>query len=120
MYRWLVISIEVIVLVMVLRSPFAQYLLSDIQQSLSGWIEQIATLPQQAELDSLRNAMSGQMQAMRPFQRDYLNTIMENPASIESFHKLYCVKGDKNPYISGASLRFFCSRIEETELLTMK
>ncbi|MEW9798392.1 hypothetical protein [Alteromonas sp. CYL-A6] len=119
MYRWLIVSIEVVLLVTVLRAPFAQYLLGDIQDTVSGWIEEVATMPQKAELANLRNAMSGQMQAMRPFQRDYLNDVMQNSSSIVRFHSMYCVKGDKNPFITGASLRFFCSRIEETELLML-
>lgn len=119
MYRWIVIISEITVLVMLLRSTFAQYLLSDVQLTVSGWIEEVATIPEKTELNRLNQAMTGQVETMRPFQQEYLSDVMRNKASIRHFHKYYCQNDDKNPFVNGASLHFFCTKIEDTELLTM-
>lgn len=49
MLRFFIIAAEIIVLVIVLRSPFVQYLFEDIQNSLSEWLVSIATLPEREE-----------------------------------------------------------------------
>ncbi len=53
MLRFFIIAAEIIVLVIVLRSPFVQYLFEDIQNSVSEWLVSIATLPEREELSSL-------------------------------------------------------------------
>ncbi|RDV28031.1 hypothetical protein DXV75_03435 [Alteromonas aestuariivivens] len=117
MFRALVIIAEIIVLLLVLRSPFVQYFFADIHNSLSDWLVEMAQLPDKLELESLQKNVAPHFQAMRPFQKQYLSGVMSSRSSINHFHQLYCISGDKNPFIYGASLRYFCSSIEKTKLL---
>tara|TARA_B100002049_G_C15970086_1_gene328293 strand:- start:117 stop:479 length:363 start_codon:yes stop_codon:yes gene_type:complete len=117
MFRSLVIIAEIILLVIVLRTDFAQYLFADVQQSVSTWLEDIAKIPEQKALNELNKQVSPHFEAMRPFQKNYINDILTSKAKVRHFHSLYCAKDDKNPYIYGASLRFFCSQIERSSLL---
>ncbi|GGW80334.1 hypothetical protein GCM10007391_11550 [Alteromonas halophila] len=104
---------------MALQSTFAQYLLSDVQGKVSGWIEHVATIPEKVELRQVHEAMAGPMESMRPYQREYLNDVLKNKGSVRHFHKYYCKGDDKNPFVNGASLHYFCSQIEASELLTI-
>lgn len=119
MIRWLIVLTEIVILVMVFKSSFAQYLLSDVHKTVSGWIEHIATIPEQTELASIQEQMAPQVNTMRPFQQNYLNEVMSSKEGLVHFHRLYCVKNDKNPFIRDASLRYFCQTIENSRILSM-
>lgn len=120
MYRSLVIVAEIIILVILLRSTFVQYLFSDVQLTLTNWLVEISQIPERAELNALKETVAPNFEAMRPFQKEYLDGVMSNKASLNHFYALYCMKGDKNPYIYGASLHYFCNAIQNTQLLTVK
>lgn len=120
MFRGLIILVEIVVLVVVLRSSFVQYLFSDIQKDISNWLIELSELPDKAELSALRGKVEPNIQAMKGFQKDYLNGVMDNRDSVNHFYQLYCVKGDKNPYIYGATLRYFCNEIQATKLLNSR
>lgn len=117
MVRSFVVFAEIVLLIIVLRTEFAQYLLSDMQLSISNWMEEVASIPDKKELAELKKTVMPQFEAMRPFQKDYINDLLTNKAKVRHFHQLYCENGDKNPYINGASLHFFCSQIQRTDLL---
>ena len=68
MFRFFIIAAEIIVLVIVLRSPFVQYLFEDIQNSLSEWLVSVATLPERKELQSLQDRINIQLSPLKPYQ----------------------------------------------------
>lgn len=117
MFRGLVIVLEIVVLLFILRSPFVQYFFADIQKDLSDWLVELSEIPDRAELDSLTSRVAPNFEAMRPFQKEYLFGVMESKEGVNHFYSLYCQKGDKNPYIQGASLRYFCSELASTSLI---
>lgn len=119
MFRSFVVIAEIIVLTIVLRSSFVQYLFADAQNTVSNWLVAIAEIPDQAELAKLNERVTPNFTAMRPYQKDYLDGVMQSRSGVNHFYELYCIKGDKNPYISGASLRYFCTSIQQTQLLDM-
>ena len=71
MFRFFIIAAEIIVLVIVLRSPFVQYLFEDIQNSLSEWLVSVATLPERKELQSLQDRINIQLSPLKPYQQNY-------------------------------------------------
>ena len=119
MFRSFVVIAEIIVLTIVLRSSFVQYLFADAQNTVSNWLIEIAEIPDRAELAKLNEQVAPNFQAMRPYQKDYLDGVMQSRTGVNQFYDLYCIKGDKNPYISGASLRYFCTSIQKTQLLDL-
>lgn len=108
---------EIVVLVIVLQSSFVQYLFADAQRTVSDWLVALSEIPDQAELAKLSEQITPNFEAMRPYQKNYLHEVLESKSQVNHFYDLYCVRGDKNPYISGASLRYFCSSIQQTTLL---
>lgn len=117
MFRSFVVIAEIIVLTIVLRSSFVQYMFAGAQNTVSDWFVAIAEIPDQAELAKLNERVSPNFQAMRPYQKAYLDEVMQSRTGVNHFYEFYCVKGDKNPYISGASLHYFCTSIKQTQLL---
>ena len=108
MWRALVIFIEVVILVVVLRTSFVQYFLSDIQQTVTGWIETVIEIPEQQALSSLREKYFYNNMSLQPHQMDYVLDITESKEKLESFRQFYCVKKDKNPFIYGQNLVRLC------------
>lgn len=115
MWRAFVIFIEVVILVVVLRTSFVQYFLSDIQQTVSGWIESVVDIPEQQSLATLRERFFYNNMALQPHQVDYVLDITESREKLESFRQFYCVKKDKNPFIYGHNLNRLCDQIEITK-----
>jgi hypothetical protein len=115
MWRAFVIFIEIVILVIVLRTSFVQYFLSDIQRTVSGWIESVVDIPEQQSLSTLREKFFYNNMLLQPHQTDYVLDITENREKLESFRQFYCIKNDKNPFIYGQNLRRLCDQIESTK-----
>lgn len=118
MFRTFIVLLEIVVLVMVLRSPFVQYFFSDIQQSLTDWMTNLSMMEEKHKLEELRDAIAPYTSDMREYQKDYVLGITDNKESLKSFHRQYCVDGDKNPYIYGVNLRYICAAIQRSPLLS--
>ncbi|MCC2616407.1 hypothetical protein LJ739_09160 [Aestuariibacter halophilus] len=117
MIRSLIIILEIAVLVTLLRTSFVQYFLSDIQVSLSDWMTEVSLIAERQELDALRDAIAPVTTHMRDYQKAYMEDITSRKVKVQNFHHLYCEKGDKNPYVYGASLSQICSAIRQSHLL---
>jgi len=111
MIRLFIVFLEIVALVAILRSPFMQYWFSDMQNTMSNWMTEISELADQQELGELRDVIAPHMQNMNTYQKDYLHDITSSKYKVEHFRQLYCEAGDKNPFIYGASLRYFCTEI---------
>ena len=106
MLRFFIIAAEIIVLVIVLRSPFVQYLFEDIQNSLSEWLVSIATLPEREELSPLK-----------PYQQTYVQQITADSASVKRFYHTYCEKDDINPNFTGTKRVQLCLIIKQSSVM---
>lgn len=120
MFRYLIVLAEIVVLVTVLRSSFAQYLLSDIQQSLTTMMTEISLKLEQTQLDDLRYSLAPYTGQMREFQKDYINQVTESSANLENFHSKYCVAREINPFVNGANLELVCHTINSSKLVETK
>lgn len=117
MFRILVIAIEIGVLVLLLRSPYVQYLFSDVQLGLSDWLTELALAAEREELSELRESVEHVTGAMREYQQDYWFDVTSTKLKLVNFNQLYCINGDKNPYIYGNNLRVVCTSIQSSRLL---
>lgn len=117
MIRSLIIVLEIALLVIVLRSSFVQYFLSDMQNTVSNWLTEVSMVAERHELDTLRESFYPHLMDVREYQMDYINDITSDKAKLENFHRQYCVKGDKNPFVYGANLNLMCSAIKRTKLI---
>ncbi|AFT77200.1 hypothetical protein AMBLS11_03050 [Alteromonas macleodii str. 'Black Sea 11'] len=117
MLRFFIIAAEIIVLVIVLRSPFVQYLFEDIQNSVSEWLVSIATLPEREELSSLQDTINIQLSPLKPYQQAYVQQITADSASVKRFYHTYCEKDDINPNFTGTKRAQLCLIIKQSPVM---
>ncbi|MGS2721675.1 hypothetical protein [Paraglaciecola aestuariivivens] len=117
MFRFVVVSFEILALIMVLRSDFVQYWLSDLQTSASQWMDQVANVVENQQLSEFREDIKNYSQNLKPAQEEYIDKITENKAQLTRFNQHYCVAGDKNPFIYGVNLRYLCSEIQRKKII---
>lgn len=115
MKRFVVLILEIAVLVVILRSPFVQFWLSDIQNSLSELMMDIALAGERQMLSGLREKVAPHIANLKDYQKAYLEDGMSSRAKLEHFTLHYCQGGDKNPYIYGHTLTYLCSEINSTD-----
>ncbi len=117
MFKFFVVTFEILALVVVLRSSFVQYWLADFQDAAANWMLEISLLMDKQQLETLRAEIMPHTQNLADYQKDYLRQVTQSKASLASFHLYYCQNNDKNPYIYGASLRYVCSEINRAGIL---
>lgn len=118
MVRTLIIFAEVVVLIIILRSPFIQYLFSDIQNTVSGWFVNLSALPEKRELNQLQENAMSQLGKLKPFQKNYITQVTSSKASVKHFQKTYCNSKEVNPNFIGHQRAQFCMLIGQSSLLT--
>lgn len=117
MKKKLIILLEVLVLIVFLRSDFAAYFLDDMRQTLSHKMESLSELPEKRELNKFRNMIESSGHTFNDAQKDYLAKVTLTRDTLKRFYYLYCVNKDINPYIFGKNLAYTCSEINRTGIL---
>jgi hypothetical protein len=117
MLRFFIIAAEIIVLVIVLRSPFAQYLFEDMQNSISNWLTEMATFPEREKLDTLRVQINSQLSPLKPYQQSYVLEITKDAKAVKRFHKMYCEKSDINPNFTGTKRAQLCLIVKQSPIM---
>lgn len=120
MKKLALLAAEIILLVLLLQSTFVQYLFADIQAQLQTWLTDIAEHDERVALSALRDKVSPHMQNLSAYQLSYFDELTHSHSRLAHFHQLYCVGDDKNPYLYGATLRYFCSEIDRSNILNME
>ena len=117
MLRFFIIAAEIIVLVMILRSPFVQYLFADVQASISNWLIHVTTIPERRELKSLRDKINIQLSPLKPYQQSYVEQITQSKDGLNQFYVDYCKTGEINPNFSGTKRLQICQIIEQSPFM---
>jgi hypothetical protein len=117
MKKKLIILVEILVLIVFLRSDFAAYFLKDMRGALSNTMSSFSDLPEKRKLTKLRNLIESNGNPFSDAQKDYLIEITSTKDRLKRFYYLYCVNKDINPYIFGPNLSFTCREISRTSLL---
>ena len=117
MFRILLVLVEIAALVMLLRTSFAQYMLKDVQRSVTEIFTDISYGFEQTQLEDLRQSLAPQMVLMRDFQKDYILEITSSKANLKHFHIAYCDKKNINPYVNGSNLNIVCHAIVKAKLV---
>jgi hypothetical protein len=117
MLRFVVVTFEILALVMILRSGFVQFWLSDIQMTTTQWMHGISMTVDNQQLAKFRNEISAHVQDLTEPQTEYLNKITSTKTELKKFNLHYCHSGDKNPYIYGFNLRHVCGEISRKGIL---
>ena len=117
MLRFVIVTFEILALIMILRSAFVQYWLSDMQTTTSQWMHGISMTIDNQQLAQFRNEISAHFQDLNQPQTEYLYKITSTKAALKHFNQYYCHAGDKNPYIYGVNLRLVCGEISRKGIL---
>jgi len=117
MLRFVVVTFEILALIMILRSAFVQFWLSDIQTTTTQWMHDVSLTVDNQQLNKFRNQISGQVKGLTEPQTEYLYRITSTKSELSNFNIHYCHAGDKNPYIYGTNLRFVCGEISRKGIL---
>lgn len=118
MKKTIIVLIEIAILLVVLRSSFAQYVLQDMQRTVSGWFSYVAQTQERNQLEAVRNVLLQGPNELNEHQRAYLHKITADQEALRHFYGLYCRTDDINPYIYGAARFTLCRKIDQTpELL---
>jgi hypothetical protein len=117
MLRFVVVTFEILALVMILRSVFVQFWLSDMQTTTTQWMHGISMTIDNQQLTKFRNEISAHIQDLTEPQTEYLYKITSTKAELKNFNLHYCYTGDKNPYIYGTNLRHLCGEISRKGIL---
>lgn len=115
MKRTVVLLLEIALLLVILRSSFAQYLLADIQHSLSEWISHMAEMGERRTLSELKQRISPFIANLNEYQQDYILDMASSRSKLEHFERSYCRTQDKNPYVYGNTRIYLCSEIRKLE-----
>jgi hypothetical protein len=117
MLRFIVVTFEVLALIMILRSAFVQFWLSDVQTTTSQWMLDISMTIDNQQLASFRKDILAHVQGLTEPQTEYLHRITSTKTALKKFNKHYCHAGDKNPFIYGTNLRYVCGEISRKGIL---
>jgi len=117
MFRFVVVTFEVLALVMILRSAFVQFWLSDLQVTASQWINDITLVIDNKQLANFRSGITQHSQNLNEAQLEYILKITSSKSELKRFNYLYCQTGDKNPFIYGINLRYICVEIDRQKMI---
>jgi hypothetical protein len=117
MLRFVVVTFEILALIMILRSAFVQFWLSDMQTTTSEWMHGISMTIDNQQLAKFRNDISAHVQDLSEPQTEYLHRITSTKIELGKFNLHYCQAGDKNPFIYGTNLHYVCGEISRKGIL---
>lgn len=112
--RIFVVFAEIVLLIIVLRSPFVQYLFSDMQQTVSDWFISLSEIPEQQALQQLRDRILIELAPLKSYQKEYLMEITQTKSSLKRFDRMYCQTQDINPNFVGQERIKLCSFIRQS------
>jgi hypothetical protein len=120
MWRWVIGAVGVVLVVLLVRSGPVQNIVGGISNATGGWFSALVDAPERSRLIALQDRFLRNNMSLQPHQTDYIFEVTDSIDELRKFHSLYCVKGDKNPYLFGNNLMKFCSDIQQTDILTVK
>lgn len=119
MRKTIIIIIQILILIIFLRSSFAQHFFGDLADTLGEWYDNIVEVPERSKIIALRDRFMRNNMSLQPFQVDYILDVTDSVEKIDKFYDLYCIHDDKNPYVFGDNLVKLCNEIKRSELLTL-
>lgn len=120
MLRYLIVFIEILILVLVLRTSYAQNVLLSTQVSFTSWLSGVTETVDKLAMSELHSALAAVMKNMRPYEIEYIDGLLSDKARLAAFHSMYCIQGDKNPYVYGDNLVEMCHKIKLSGILEQK
>lgn len=117
MRKILLILIQILLLLAILQSSFAQQFLGEATTTVKQWYTSLIEVPERRKIMQLRDTFMRNNMSLQPHQVDYVLDVTDNADKLDTFYQAYCQSKDKNPFLYGANLKKFCADIQSSELL---
>lgn len=117
MKRAFILTIEAAVVVAILSTSYAQYLLGDTQNTVAGWLESMSNFAENQQLAGLKEALAPHLTDMNERQMAYMQELTSDKERMRVFSASYCVGEDVNPYVYGDTLTVVCQHFLNSKLL---
>jgi hypothetical protein len=118
--RYAFIAVALVAVLFILRAAISNDFFTGVNNKVAGWVSAVLTVPERRLLTNLQDRFLRNNMALQPHQTDYVYEVTDSINSVKVFHQLYCVQGDKNPYLFGNNLMKFCSDIQSSKVLEFK
>ncbi|MCY7294710.1 hypothetical protein [Alteromonas sp. a30] len=113
----LIIFLLVFLVFALQQMPVFYRLFSDTQTELVMWLGDARKYRENKVLRKLHEDIESTFEGNNEAQVAYLEKVTKNTENLATFYRLYCVGADKNPFIYGAKLHYFCERIVKSGLI---
>ena len=117
MRKAIIVIIQILLLVLFLRSDFAQHFFGGVALVVVDWYESVVEVPERRKIMALRDQFMRNNMALATHQVDYVIDVTDSAETVNLFYSHYCLSHDKNPYLFGANLQKFCADIRNSNLL---
>lgn len=118
MRRFMVLLAEIGLIILIVRSPFAQHFLNEMQYNLADTFYALERLPQQRLLQNLREDIENEMPHLKPYQREYLHSITLDSVHLSHFYRAYCAHNEINPNFFGQDRVTLCTKVAGAGLVS--
>jgi len=118
--RYALIVVGVIAVFLLVRAAITSDFFTGVNNKVSGWVSAVLNVPERRLLTNLQDRFLRNNMSLQPHQTDYVYQITGSADSVKVFYQLYCIQGDKNPYLFGNNLMKFCSDIQMSKVLEYK
>jgi hypothetical protein len=112
--------VALVAVLFTLRAAITNDFFTGASNKVSGWVTAVLTVPERRLLTNLQDRFLRNNMALQPHQTDYVYEVTGSIDRVKVFYQLYCVQGDKNPYLFGNNLMKFCSDIQSSKVLEFK
>ena len=119
MRRFMVLLAEIGLIILIVRSPFAQHFLNEVRHKLTDTLYALERLPQQRLLQNLSEDIEKEMPHLKPYQREYLNSITQDSVHLSQFYRAYCVHDAINPNFFGQDRVNLCTKVSGSGLVSV-
>lgn len=109
--------VKFLAVLLLVRVAVGQFWLEDSQRHLASWMHEISNSIEAHQLVKLREQLAPISAGWRDYQQAYFYEVSQSVSGVQQFYRMYCVNGDKNPYIFANNLTKTCQAITNSELL---
>lgn len=102
-----------------MQIPVFHRVFTDVQTEVVMWFVDAEKYRENKALESLSTVSKSAFPGLNSQQLAYLEEVTSSTEKLQKFYQLYCIGDDKNPFIYGTKMHYFCGQISESGLLVV-
>lgn len=100
-----------------LQIPVIHQFFMNVQTEVVAWLSDAEKYRENKELEALRAVSKITFPELNSSQLAYLEDVTSSTEKLQKFYQLYCIGDDKNPFIYGVKMNYFCEQVALSGLL---